>query len=531
MKRKLLLGSGVAGVSLLLAASPALAQDADDPSVYLQAVMDNLWVFIAGILVFFMQAGFALVEAGLTRSKNVANIMAKNIADMCIGVLAFYAVGYAFAYGDGGGWFIGGNSYFLSGSSLFEITEGLSGATDFFFQGNEIDSARINPNLRRTKRFRAAMSESKVKDILYHGTRRPFADPLVLNPAVGQMGLHLSDSPVVAQGFSGRVENYTNSRVYALYADIRNPVTLPDLLTWNLDSLMVSLETEIKENYPGKHKDILTRHGSYEGYFDYVAQQYSGLDYMALERSDYMDTEFMQFILRDLGFDGVRYLNRYEPGISLRNYALAVIRAEPNSSEMVAASNAELDASNALSELKTLMKRQFPKREGRLGASIAGRYIVSDTVIRKAMREFKRKFPDAIVNPDSYSYIAIDAKQLYSAVGDGRMTNDVNIAYSRGLADVKALLHADLAGAGKKAKKAIVRNLTYQRGIPASVLRKFVERDGLINQQIDKANKANDALQRALFKVHRSTEDRNLALVEANRLLQMPVEVVESIKS
>ena len=134
MKRKLLLGSGVAGVSLLLAASPALAQDADDPSVYLQAVMDNLWVFIAGILVFFMQAGFALVEAGLTRSKNVANIMAKNIADMCIGVLAFYAVGYAFAYGDGGGWFIGGNSYFLSGSSLFEITEGLSGATDFFFQ-------------------------------------------------------------------------------------------------------------------------------------------------------------------------------------------------------------------------------------------------------------------------------------------------------------------------------------------------------------------------------------------------------------
>ena len=134
VKRKLLLGAGVAGSSLILAASPALADDAADPAVYLQAVMDNLWVFIAGILVFFMQAGFALVEAGLTRSKNVANIMAKNIADMCIGVLCFYAVGYAFAYGSGGGWFIGGNSYFLSGSSLFEISEGLSPATDFFFQ-------------------------------------------------------------------------------------------------------------------------------------------------------------------------------------------------------------------------------------------------------------------------------------------------------------------------------------------------------------------------------------------------------------
>ena len=113
VKRKLLTGTGIVGVSLLLAASPALAQGNTEASAIVQTVMDNLWVFIAGILVFFMQAGFALVEAGLTRSKNVANIMAKNIADMCIGVLAFYAVGYAFSYGSGGGWFIGGGSWFL----------------------------------------------------------------------------------------------------------------------------------------------------------------------------------------------------------------------------------------------------------------------------------------------------------------------------------------------------------------------------------------------------------------------------------
>ena len=146
MKRKLLIGAAIASSSLVIAASPALAQGNTEASAIVQTVMDNLWVFIAGILVFFMQAGFALVEAGLTRSKNVANIMAKNIADMCIGVLAFYAVGYAFAYGGGGGWFIGGGSWFLSGTSLFELpaatlgedgiwaSGGLSGATDFFFQ-------------------------------------------------------------------------------------------------------------------------------------------------------------------------------------------------------------------------------------------------------------------------------------------------------------------------------------------------------------------------------------------------------------
>ncbi|HZA87260.1 MAG TPA: hypothetical protein VE466_10290, partial [Acidimicrobiales bacterium] len=79
MKRKLLTGAAIAGVSVVALASPAAAQDA--PEAASQVVLDNLWVFIAGALVFFMQAGFALVEAGLTRAKNVANIMMKNLMD------------------------------------------------------------------------------------------------------------------------------------------------------------------------------------------------------------------------------------------------------------------------------------------------------------------------------------------------------------------------------------------------------------------------------------------------------------------
>lgn len=108
----------------------AFAQDGPDT----QAILDNIWVFTAGILVFFMQAGFALVEAGLTRSKNVVNIFAKNLGDALVGVLAFFATGWAFAFG-GSGKLIGTSQFFLAGQDLsIPVDGGLSVATSFFFQ-------------------------------------------------------------------------------------------------------------------------------------------------------------------------------------------------------------------------------------------------------------------------------------------------------------------------------------------------------------------------------------------------------------
>lgn len=134
MKRKLLMAVLAAvGLSVLLAA-PAGAQEAEAAPAT-QYVLDNLWVFIAGVLVFLMQAGFAMVEAGMTRAKNVANIMAKNFADACVGILSFFFVGYMIAYGGDGtiiGW--GSDAFALSGVDLFGTGEGLTGATDFFFQ-------------------------------------------------------------------------------------------------------------------------------------------------------------------------------------------------------------------------------------------------------------------------------------------------------------------------------------------------------------------------------------------------------------
>lgn len=60
---------------------------------------NTLWTCIAAFLVFFMQAGFAFVESGLTRAKNACNILMKNVMDFCIGSLAFWVAGFALMFG------------------------------------------------------------------------------------------------------------------------------------------------------------------------------------------------------------------------------------------------------------------------------------------------------------------------------------------------------------------------------------------------------------------------------------------------
>ena len=105
----------VAGPALW--AAPAWAQDDAIAAEAVQANLDNVFVLVSAVLVIFMQAGFALVEAGLTRAKSVANIMMKNLMDFCAGALAFFAVGYAIAFGSGNdffgskGWFLGDGAF------------------------------------------------------------------------------------------------------------------------------------------------------------------------------------------------------------------------------------------------------------------------------------------------------------------------------------------------------------------------------------------------------------------------------------
>ena len=84
-------------------------------SVSIEA-LNSVWVLIAAFLVFFMQAGFALVEIGFTRAKNACNILTKNFVDFTVATLAFYMFGYAIMFGIGNG-FIGLSGWFMEGAN------------------------------------------------------------------------------------------------------------------------------------------------------------------------------------------------------------------------------------------------------------------------------------------------------------------------------------------------------------------------------------------------------------------------------
>mmetsp|Transcript_12892 Transcript_12892/g.27205 ORF Transcript_12892/g.27205 Transcript_12892/m.27205 type:complete len:515 (-) Transcript_12892:142-1686(-) len=77
--------------------------------------LDILWLLFGTYLVFFMQAGFALLEAGSVRAKNTKNILLKNVLDACLGAMVWWGIGYPFAYGQAGdNDFIGGYNFFMN---------------------------------------------------------------------------------------------------------------------------------------------------------------------------------------------------------------------------------------------------------------------------------------------------------------------------------------------------------------------------------------------------------------------------------
>jgi Amt family ammonium transporter len=114
--------------------SDAVAAETDDTGAVVATQSDKnslfgesltaIWLLITGAMVFFMQAGFAMVETGLTRAKNAGNILMKNLMDFAVGAVAYLALGWAIMYGtlpDGSaaGKIIGFTDFFLMGSKNY----------------------------------------------------------------------------------------------------------------------------------------------------------------------------------------------------------------------------------------------------------------------------------------------------------------------------------------------------------------------------------------------------------------------------
>jgi Amt family ammonium transporter len=131
----------LAGLLLLAMPATALADTADAAAAGKlpdSVAINSIWVMVAAILVFFMQAGFAFLEIGFSRAKNAGTVVAKILTNFSIASLAYWAVGFAFAFGAGD--LIGHTGFFLRDygdpQKAFPIM-GLSDATietKFFFQ-------------------------------------------------------------------------------------------------------------------------------------------------------------------------------------------------------------------------------------------------------------------------------------------------------------------------------------------------------------------------------------------------------------
>ncbi len=99
--------------------SNSFAQGTDGPDLAdLTNAVNMTWVLLAAFLVFFMQAGFAMVESGFSRAKNAANLLMKNLMDFAVGSMLYFAVGFGLMFGTDAAGFIGTDNFFLSNISL-----------------------------------------------------------------------------------------------------------------------------------------------------------------------------------------------------------------------------------------------------------------------------------------------------------------------------------------------------------------------------------------------------------------------------
>ena len=135
MRRRIITATALVALFVFGPMAGAMAQEA--PSITDVAVaVDAVWLLLAAALVMFMQAGFALVEAGFTRAKNAGNIIMKNVMDFSVGGVVYWAFGFALAYGGStlGGFLAYGDVWFFNdadrgGEWFFQVVFAATAAT------------------------------------------------------------------------------------------------------------------------------------------------------------------------------------------------------------------------------------------------------------------------------------------------------------------------------------------------------------------------------------------------------------------
>lgn len=212
-----LVAGKVGGVLLLLVAikafnwyfaTPAFADTPAETPAYINP-MNTMWTVIAAFLVFFMQAGFMMLEAGFARTRETVNILLEGIVDTCLCGILFWAWGFAFMFGAGNGW-IGHQYFFLNGAPETYGGTGVAFLAFWLFQFAFADTCSTITSGAMVGRT------GFVGDLLYSFGVSGFIYPIIGHWAWGPDGWLNTIKPVPFHDFAGSTVVHTIGGFVAL---------------------------------------------------------------------------------------------------------------------------------------------------------------------------------------------------------------------------------------------------------------------------------------------------------------------------
>jgi ammonium transporter, Amt family len=190
-------------------ATPAFADDATPATPAYVNPMNTMWTLIAAFLVFFMQAGFMMLEAGFARTRETVNILLEGIVDTCLCGILFWAWGFAFMFGAGNG-FIGKQYFFLHGSPETYGSTGVAFLAFFLFQFAFADTCSTITSGAMVGRT------GFVGDLLYSFGVSGFIYPILGHWAWGPDGWLNTIKPAAFHDFAGSTVVHTIGGFVAL---------------------------------------------------------------------------------------------------------------------------------------------------------------------------------------------------------------------------------------------------------------------------------------------------------------------------